>query len=544
MTIRWWQIGTAALMALGLGCGDEGGSGGVADTGGGGDDTEIPMDTAGGDAQVEPDGDSVEPSDTGNSNDTGAIEDTGSIPDVSEPKGIVVINEVVHSPTGGGTDWVELYNHGEATVNLSGYILRDDDDTHIFVLPQGTQITAGAYLMIYGPGGSGDLVFDYGLGAADAVRLSDTVGNYIDIADWEDGEGITGTSFGRYPNGTGPFSTLTMPTPGAENAPPQSVENDVATGGYPDVIINEVVAATTDGGPDWVELYNPTADSVNLSGWYVTDKPKDPLVDWTPLGEGFVIPAKGYLVLYGPGAPSGAAFSFGLGADDDFALANPDGELVDKIGWKPGQAAPGFSYGRSPNATGATRTLTTPTPGAANGEPYTGAGTASAEGDLVITEMMIQPVQVSGADGEWFEVFNTTDTVIDMNGWILADDGGNVHILSVKDGILVAPNSYFVLAANGNAATNGGVKVDYVYGPELAWSNTADAIYLISSGQVVDGVSYDTLDWAMVPGSAHALSPNAMTADQNDEAEFWCPATTSYGDGDLGTPGAANGACP
>lgn len=543
--MSWWNVAMTMVLVIGVGCSDDGNGSSSSDTGGGGNnDVETPLDTSGNDISGEPDTDTSNVSDNGSPDDSQVPEDTGSIPDVVEPKGIVVINEVVHSPTGGGTDWVELYNRGEAPVDLSGHILRDDDDTHIFVLPQGTKIAAGAYLMIYGVGGSGDLVFDYGLGASDAVRLSDTVGNYIDIADWEDGEGMEGTSFGRYPNGTGSFSTLTTPTPGAENAPPQSVEDDVGTGGYPDLVINEVVAATTDGGSDWVELYNPTSESVNLGGWYITDKPKDPLADWTPLGEGFVVPAKGYLVLYGVGHPSGGAFGFGLGADDDFALANPDGELMDKIGWKPGQAPPGYSFGRSPNLTGDFRTLVTPTPGGVNGDPYIGPGSASAEGDLVITEMMIQPAKVTGNVGEWFEVYNPTDSAIDINGWILSDDGGNVHFLSVKDGISVAPKSYFVLAASGDTDANGGVVPDYVYGPDISWSNTADGIFLISAGRVVDHVVYDTIEWSMVPGSAHALSSDAMNAEQNDDAISWCPATKAYGKGDLGTPGTANGACP
>jgi hypothetical protein len=36
-------------------------------------------------------------------------------------------------------------------------------------------------------------------------------------------------------------------------------------------VINEVLAHSHGGAPDWIELYNPTAIDVNISGWYLSD---------------------------------------------------------------------------------------------------------------------------------------------------------------------------------------------------------------------------------------------------------------------------------
>ena len=36
--------------------------------------------------------------------------------------------------------------------------------------------------------------------------------------------------------------------------------------------------------------------------------------------------------------------------------------------------------------------------------------------DLLITEVMVNPSQVSDTNGEWFELFNPTTDAIDLNG--------------------------------------------------------------------------------------------------------------------------------
>ena len=42
-------------------------------------------------------------------------------------------------------------------------------------------------------------------------------------------------------------------------------------------------------------------------------------------------------------------------------------------------------------------------------------GFSQTQGDLVITEIMNNPSPVSDTTGEWFEVYNITDTAIDIN---------------------------------------------------------------------------------------------------------------------------------
>ncbi len=132
----------------------------------------------------------------------------------------VHVNEVVAAAPNMGPDWVELFNMGAAEVDLSGWMLKDDDDTHIFTFPTGTRIGAGAFLVIEGPGGVPPLATLYGFGKADAARLFRPDGTLVDQTSWTDGQAPLANSWGRYPDGTGPFATLLQPTRGATNVAP------------------------------------------------------------------------------------------------------------------------------------------------------------------------------------------------------------------------------------------------------------------------------------------------------------------------------------
>ena len=135
----------------------------------------------------------------------------------------VVLNEV---ESNGGTpgDWIELTNTGAASVDISGYVLRDNDDTHTFVIPAGTVIGAGAYLAF-------DVESAYGLGSADAARLFSTSGALLDSYVWTAHAAVT---YGRCPNGTGPFGSTSTSTKGSANScapatPPITLETWAGT---------------------------------------------------------------------------------------------------------------------------------------------------------------------------------------------------------------------------------------------------------------------------------------------------------------------------
>lgn len=161
-------------------------------------------------------------------------------------------------------------------------------------------------------------------------------------------------------------------------------------------------------------------------------------------------------------------------------------------------------------------------------------------GDIIITEIMQNPGVVNDADGEWFEVYNTTGADIDMDGWTVRDDGADSFV--IVGALIVPAGSYIVLGNNADAGTNGGVTVNYDYGMDMSIANVADEIVLEAPGAVIiDIVAYDGgPDFPDPSGASMELSQSNFDATDNDDGANWGEATTPFGDGDLGSPGADN----
>ena len=61
----------------------------------------------------------------------------------------VVINEINYNSANNYDvqDWVELTNNGEVPINLSGWQFKDEDDSHIFVIPEQTILESGGFIV-------------------------------------------------------------------------------------------------------------------------------------------------------------------------------------------------------------------------------------------------------------------------------------------------------------------------------------------------------------------------------------------------------------
>ena len=95
----------------------------------------------------------------------------------------------------------------------------------------------------------------------------------------------------------------------------------------PAVQINEVLTHTDPPFKDAVELFNPTAESVDLSNWYLTDDKLEPRKYQMPANT--IIPASGYLVFDEDdfNATPGSAGSFALSSfGDEIYLFSADGQ--------------------------------------------------------------------------------------------------------------------------------------------------------------------------------------------------------------------------
>jgi hypothetical protein len=165
-------------------------------------------------------------------------------------------------------------------------------------------------------------------------------------------------------------------------------------------------------------------------------------------------------------------------------------------------------------------------------------------GELLITEIMYNPDSLSDTEGEWFEIYNTSDQAINLKNLILGRDDSNRHIIA--DSLELLPGEYFVLERNLTAtpASN-----SYVFGSDILLPNTGAILAIYNEGTETDpGALIFSLDYGGVnfpdgSGASISLNPERYSASEAILGSSWCISTSVYFPGDLGTPGAANDAC-
>ncbi len=165
-------------------------------------------------------------------------------------------------------------------------------------------------------------------------------------------------------------------------------------------------------------------------------------------------------------------------------------------------------------------------------------------GSVIITEIMQDPSAVGDDLGEWFEVYNTTASDINLQGWNVIDDDKSLEDegFTIENSLVIAAGSYLVFANNGDAASNGGLPTpDYIFTTDFLLGNNSDGMKLECSSTIIDQVIWDGgTNFPDPTGASMALHPNHYSAIDNDDGANWNIATTAYGDGDFGTPGVVN----
>lgn len=138
--------------------------------------------------------------------------------------GQIVINEINYKDAIGfeSKDWIELYNNSASSVDVSNWVFKDDDDLHEFVIPNGTTMLGGSYLVLVqfladfqtvhptaGPV-LGDFTFGMS-GGGELIRLFDNNGVLMDFVMYDDV-----APWPTEPDGNGP--TLELTNPNLDNA--------------------------------------------------------------------------------------------------------------------------------------------------------------------------------------------------------------------------------------------------------------------------------------------------------------------------------------
>lgn len=155
---------------------------------------------------------------------------------------------------------------------------------------------------------------------------------------------------------------------------------------------------------------------------------------------------------------------------------------------------------------------------------------------VVFNEIMSNPAELPDTQGEWIELLNVGSDPVELNGCSLQRDATQI---SLAASLVVEPGG-FVTLSNGASP---GFTPDYVY-TKLTLPNSAVFVLSLScDGELLDSVTIDPKTFPGGNGVAASLAPSRATPQDNDRAESWCNATTSY-TSDKGTPGAPNPSCP
>lgn len=308
--------------------------------------------------------------------------------------GSLMINEVVPSPRSGLrdedgdlSDWVELYNAGSQDINLGIFCLTDDETKPAkWSFPKDAVIPAGGYYIVFCSGK--DKVEEatrYPHANFSINNEEETLALFTQVGELVDRVVVTGVdrdmSYGR--DGNGSWRVFTLATPGAPNnqSGMNRADQYIRALNRSGVYISEVMSSANEIKPfsnaepsDYCELYNSSAQSVDLSGWGLSDNVNWPR-KWTfpqgtsiAPGEYKVILLDGYTGAPDPGRVR-ASFKLARAGGEMMTLSDATGRVLDRL-YLP-EIPTDISYGRTLGTNGFFY-YDAPTPGAANPPGFTG----------------------------------------------------------------------------------------------------------------------------------------------------------------------------
>ncbi|HLO59446.1 MAG TPA: DUF4493 domain-containing protein [Bacteroidales bacterium] len=166
-----------------------------------------------------------------------------------------------------------------------------------------------------------------------------------------------------------------------------------------------------------------------------------------------------------------------------------------------------------------------------------------AQGDLLITEIMYDPVALTDTYGEWIEIYNNTTESIDLGDVVIRKGTTEHH--TINGPLMLAAGAYAVLARSETALSGN----KYVYGSSLSLNNTGTTLSLYNygtdgtDGSLIFAVDYSQSAFPGGTGASIGLSPLKMNKEEAILGSSWCVSKSAYSTGDLGTPGTVNDSC-
>ena len=191
----------------------------------------------------------------------------------------LVINEIMYNSSASinGDDWIELYNPNSYTVDISNWVFKDANNSHEFLIPSGSSISAGQYIILtkalvlfnsaysnisadkYGDFGAGSNGFGLS-NSGELIRLYSNYGILIDSVIYDE--------LSPWPTQANGFGlSLELIDAAMDNTLAQSWRASNVNGGTPGAVNGTTsIVSTTSNVINTVSVYpNPSNGIVNIS---------------------------------------------------------------------------------------------------------------------------------------------------------------------------------------------------------------------------------------------------------------------------------------
>ena len=343
--------------------------------------------------------------------------------------GALIISEICPDPLTGYrdefgemVDWVELYNTTGKTISLDNYALSNNENKPLkWRFPEGACVAPYGYYVVFcsgkdidnGPAGVAHANFKVSA-EHDTIVLSDGRGRLVDRVTIDNIP--EDCSYARNEDGT--FSIHVKTTPQLPNTASGEHQMDIflralnETGVYISEVMasnDTTVANSAADYTDWIEIYNSSAEAVDLSGYGLSDN-LGRARKWQ-FPDGTIILPGEYKLIWCDGNKDMNSIgelhaSYGLMKAGGFSvvLSDPTGKILDKLVLP--EVPTNVSYGRTMGREGFFY-YDAPTPMQPNGDGF--LGYAAAPELITPAGMHNQGVQVGFTLQDDATIYYTTD---------------------------------------------------------------------------------------------------------------------------------------
>ena len=265
------------------------------------------------------------------------------------------------------------------------------------------------------------------------------------------------------------------------------------------------------GYPDYIELHNGSTERADISGYGLSDSLLEGAKYVFPAGT--VLEPGAYVVVWcGGEAEDGMHAPFKLSAGEEAVLFDASGRPLDTA------VLNSVDSGMVLRREGEVWTQAKPCPG----YPKTEEGMAEYEASLKETEdigLYINEFMASNATtlcdsfgnySDWIELYNSTDTDMDISGFGISDNLSQPMKYRFPDGTTIAAKGYLVVFCSGNEGMQNGE----LHAPFGLRSYGEDVVIANRAGRIIDSYSFKNqetdVSMARIPDGAGEFQSNSQ----------------------------------